>query len=359
MRYLVILVFLLSVILFFCVNISPEQLPYAGLVPMFIPVFLIINFILLILLIFAKKKILVLPLAAILIGWKFIGVTLQFNNDSTDEKGLSVLSYNAHMFSYEKYKANDPKVVPNIFNWIREQDVDIMGFQEFYQDYTTPARNAIKQISNEGKYNYSAQSVEEKSGRRFFGLAIFTKHPIINEGKIFDNRKTNGAMFIDITVNKDTIRVYNVHLESMSIPADQLDNIDGIKENYRKTWRRLNRGMVNRAKQVTVLTDHIKNSPYPVILMGDFNDVPYSYTYFTVRSILENTFETIGNGFGFTFNKVLFFLRIDNIFYSDQLTPIRFNTLREVDYSDHYPIEAVFQLNPLIKAVPQPLDTDQ
>jgi len=331
------------------------MLPYAGLVPMFIPVLLILNFVLLILLAMAKRKLLILPLVAIVLGWKFIGVTFQLNSKNEEKGGLSVMSYNAHMFNYERYKANDPKLSSNIFNWIREQDVDIMAFQEFYQDFTTPARNAIKLISNNGKYDYSAQSVEGKLGKRFYGLAIFTKYPIINEGKIFDNSRNNGAMFVDLKVEKDTIRVYNVHLESMSIPADQLDNIDGIKENYRKTWRRLNKGIVSRAAQVDILVEHLKNSPYPIILMGDFNDVPYSYTYFTIRSILENAFETVGRGFGFTFNRVLFFLRIDNIFYSNTLKPLQFNTLKEVDYSDHYPIQAIFSTSPLVN----PIATDE
>ncbi|WP_215224720.1 endonuclease/exonuclease/phosphatase family protein [Echinicola shivajiensis] len=348
MRYLVFLFFSVSIILFFGVNISPEVLPYAGLVPVLIPLVLLLNIILLVILVLSKKKTFILPLIAILLGWKFFGVTFQMNEKNESGEGITVMSYNAHMFTYEKYKANDPKATSNIYNWIREQDVDIMGFQEFFQDHTTPARNALKMISNEGKYHYSTQSVDGRTGKRFFGLAIFSKYPIINEGKIFDNKRNNGAMFVDLKIDKDTIRVYNVHLESMSIPADQLDNIDGIKENYKETWRRLNKGMVSRASQVNVLKEHISLSPYPVILMGDFNDVPYSYTYFTLRSILENSFESVGRGFGFTFNRVLFFLRIDNIFYSKSLTPIQFNTLQEVDYSDHYPIKATFSRVPLI-----------
>lgn len=100
-----------------------------------------------------------------------------------------------------------------------------------------------------------------------------------------------------------------------------------------------------RASQVKILSEHIKNSPYPVILAGDFNDVPYSYTYFTLKSILLNAFEEAGRGFGFTYNKVLFFLRIDNIFYDEAFEIRQFKTHREVDYSDHYPISAVFKLD--------------
>ncbi|MDN3668142.1 endonuclease/exonuclease/phosphatase family protein [Echinicola jeungdonensis] len=344
MRYIITLVFLLSALLFFSVNISPEALPYAGLISLLIPFFLITNFILFFFLLLRKSKSALLPLVAIILGWKFIGITFQLNSKSENTDGISLLSYNVHMFNYEKFKANDPNISPNIYNWIREQNVDIMGFQEFFQDHTTPSRNAIKLISNEGKYHYSTQIVEGKPDKIFFGLAIFSKHPIINEGKIFDNQRSNGAMFVDLKVNQDTIRVYNAHLESMSIPAEKLDNMDGIKEKYRETLHKLNKGAVSRATQVQVLADHIQNCPYPVILMGDFNDVPYSFTYFTLKSVLKNAFEEVGRGFGFTYNRVLFFLRIDNIFYGKGLTPVQFNTLREVDYSDHYPISSIFQL---------------
>jgi endonuclease/exonuclease/phosphatase (EEP) superfamily protein YafD len=89
------------------------------------------------------------------------------------------------------------------------------------------------------------------------------------------------------------------------------------------------------------------------ILVGDFNDVPYSYTYFTLRNIMDNGFEKAGKGFGFTYNKVLFFLRIDNIFYDQDLGILDFKTHSEVDYSDHYPVSAVFSLeNKNLKLLP-------
>src|SRR5690606_3320508 len=110
--------------------------------------------------------------------------------------------------------------------------------------------------------------------------------------------------------------------------------------------RKLKNGIQMRASQVKILSEHIQNSPYPVILAGDFNDVPYSYTYFTLRSILRNAFEEAGRGFGFTYNQVLFFLRIDNIFFGEGLEAKVFKTHREVDYSDHYPISAVLKRVP-------------
>lgn len=346
MKYLTSFIFAISVALFFSVGISPQNLLLPGLVPLFVPVFLLVNLVLLAVLALFKRKLLILPLIAIIIGWQFVGVTVQFN-DQSQKEGLSVLSYNVHMFKYDKDKGG---IRTDIIHWLQAQDADIMGFQEFYQNSSGAIPNAVKLLERNGVYDHRMQVVEDWSGERFFGLAIFSKYPIINYGTLFSNHKTNGAMYIDIKINQDTIRVYNVHLESMNIPAEQFKSIEDITKTYNKTLKKLNRGVLDRAQQVNKLVKHIKVSPYPVILLGDFNDVPYSYTYVTIREVLKNAFEAAGFGFGFTFNRVLFFLRIDNIFYSKVLNPLRFKTLRGADYSDHYPIKAVFSVHPLIQA---------
>lgn len=192
---------------------------------------------------------------------------------------------------------------------------------------------------------YSYQIIEGVPQRRSYGMAIFSKFPIINEGKIFDNNRANGAIFADIIYQSDTIRVYNVHLESMQINSEVLENLDGVKENYRQTLGKLHRGSLARSKQLKLLEDHLSNSPHPVIIMGDFNELPYSNTYFRLSKNYINAFEEAGNGFGFTYNRILFFLRIDHIFSSPTVKPLQFKTHREVDYSDHYPISATFEVS--------------
>lgn len=344
MRYITVTVFLVSLLLFLSIYLSPENFSYIGLLPLMIPFALAANVVLAIFLVFGRKIIIVLPILALIIGWKFIQVTFQLNEKTDATEGLTVLSYNTHLFNF-RWNNDTPEASPqNALQWVRDNPADVKCLQEFLQDYTTPSHNSIKQLSREGEYEYAYHIVDGNPKKRSYGMAIFSRHPIINEGLVFDNKKNNGAMFVDIKVNKDTIRIYNTHLESMSIRADQLGDVEGIKQNYRSTLRKLKNGIQTRAAQVKILSEHILNSPYPVIMAGDFNDVPYSYTYFTLRSILKNAFEEAGRGFGFTYNKVLFFLRIDNIFYSQGLNAVHFKTHREVDYSDHYPISAVLKL---------------
>lgn len=353
-RFITGFIFLVSLALFYSVYISPEFFPYVGLITLTIPVLLVINAFIFILLVLAKRKLAILPLIALLAGWKFVGITFQMPKEQTEENGLSVLSYNVALFSYSRNNGDSKETNKNIIKWLQDNPADIKCFQEFYQDPTTPSRNAIKLLGTDQGYEYSYQIIEGKPRAKSYGLAIFSKYPIINEGKVFDTQRNNGVIFADIKVDKDTIRIYNAHLESMSIESENLNNLDGIKENYRQTLKKLKNGQVVRASQLGILEEHMNNSPYVNILVGDFNDVPYSYTYFTLKKYMNNAFEKAGRGFGFTYNKVLFFLRIDNIFYENPLNALQFKTHKEVDYSDHYPISASFNWEkPLQKINPE------
>lgn len=344
LKFFTIFFFLVSLALFFSVYISPLYFPYVGLIALTIPVLLVINLMLLVGLVVVKRKLAILPLIALIAGWKYVGMTYQIGETNPDKTGFSVLSYNVHMFSFSR-DGNSSKS-QNMMQWLKENPSDVKCFQEFYNDPTTPSRNSIKQLGTEVGYNHSYQIIQGNPKKATYGMAIFSRFPIINDGVVLDSRTTNGIIFADIKAGKDTVRVYNVHLESMNIPSAELDNIDGIKENYKKTLGKLKRGQVSRASQLRTLLEHMENSPYRNILVGDFNDVPYSYTYMSLRSIMDNAFELAGRGFGFTYNKVLFFLRIDNIFHDKSLKIKHFETHSEVDYSDHYPVSAVFELEP-------------
>jgi endonuclease/exonuclease/phosphatase family metal-dependent hydrolase len=64
-----------------------------------------------------------------------------------------------------------------------------------------------------------------------------------------------------------------------------------------------------------------------------------------MKSLLNNAFEEAGNGFGFTYNGKLFFLRIDNQFVDEGLTVTDFRTHRNIPFSDHFPISATYSLD--------------
>lgn len=259
-RFIVSLFFIVSLALFYSVYISPEFFPYVGLLTLTNPLLLLINALIFISLIFAKRKLAILPLIALIAGWKYIGITIQYNMPPNEPEGLSILSYNVHLFDYFRNDPNAALINQNMVKWIKDNPTDIKCFQEFYQDHTTPSKNNLKLLATDEGYEYSYQIIEGNAKKRSYGMAILSKYPIINDGKVFENRKNNGVIFADIKIDRDTIRVYNAHLESMSIDKDNLNNLEGIKENYRETLRKLKNGQLIRATQLDILQEQDRKS---------------------------------------------------------------------------------------------------
>jgi endonuclease/exonuclease/phosphatase family metal-dependent hydrolase len=184
--------------------------------------------------------------------------------------------------------------------------------------------------------------LRDRSGAEF-GIAIYSKLPIINTGEIrSESGNFMNSIFADVLLGEDTIRIYNTHLESMSIDEENVVNTDRLAQSYKDTGYRLRRGFISRAQQIKGLIKSIKDCNHKIILCGDLNELPYSYTYFSLRRLLNNAFEKAGNGFGFTYNGKLFFLRIDNQFFSKDINIHKFMTYRNVDFSDHFPLTATY-----------------
>lgn len=178
-------------------------------------------------------------------------------------------------------------------------------------------------------------------------MAIFSKYPMIHRGSLqVSESPHNSILYADVVKDEDTVRIYNVHLQSMSIDEQQLTNSNSqtISKNLKQLVFQLKHGFIRRAAQIDNLCKHLERSPYPVILTGDLNDMPYSYSYQNLKKYLHSSFENGGRGFGFTFNGKMFFLRIDNQFYSEGITLSDFKTHNSVKHTDHFPISADYFL---------------
>lgn len=260
---------------------------------------------------------------------------------------IEVLSYNVRVFNVYSHLNTDFVSSRETIEWVAQRDDDIKCLQEFYVQPGSEIFSSIKVISQKTPYHYFEPIVTNSIGAQF-GMAIFSKYPIIHRGSLQATKSShNSILFADIVKGKDTIRVYNVHLESMSIDEGELtsSNSETISKNLRQLFSQLKHGFIRRAAQIDNLCDHLEKSPYPVILTGDLNDMPYSYSYQKLKKYLHSSFENGGHGFGFTFNGKLFFLRIDNQFYSEGIKLNQFETHRKVKHTDHYPISAKYSLD--------------
>lgn len=301
-----------------------------------------------------KWRIALLAMLPIVLGFTFIKRTfstdLEHIGVGNIENSISIMSYNVETFKLYSWGDNKAKR-DSLIDFLGSQKVDIYCFQEFFYTpgkyFTTTEK--LKKFE-QFKYHYFEPGVVTSKNHQF-GVAVFSRFPIVSKGAIRFSEEAslaNLCVYADIQLKNEIIRVYSVHFESNHLNIEDLEKIkkgDDHSWQITKNWlKQLRRGYDNRREQVLKVVEHIKSSPYPVVLCGDFNDVPLSYTYQNIQNVLEDSFVEAGFGLGTTYNGNLPGLRIDYIFKDPRFTAYNFEEL-EVDFTDHFPVKCVLQLN--------------
>lgn len=335
------IVLIFSLLVYSSVLLPPSYVWWTGFLSLAIPFVIGANFILLIYYITINKRVLLYPLVSLIVAFPFIRATIAINPyASTENSEFSVLSYNIRFFKDAK-AYNYGNFSPEMMHWVLNDSSEIKCFQEFYSHPAFPNLDMLNRLKANGYQHHLIDLTPEIEP--IHGLSIFSKFPIIKKGALyFQDHTFNGAMFVDILINNDTIRVYNLHLRSMGLDSKEIMSPE-IKEKYKDVAWSLRSGFVARSRQIQQVAEHIEASPYPVILCGDLNDMPFSFTYFKLRRKMANAFEASGNGLGFTYNGKLPFLRIDNQFYDDFFEALYFEVDRNAENSDHFPIKTSYK----------------
>jgi len=297
--------------------------------------------------IFRKSPRVLLSVGILLVGYPLILRTITWHTIKKEDtrKGISILSYNLMWCDVDNYTSGkDSTNAINITKKVVSIEADIKCVQELFNADYLPQFNMIKKLRNTHRYyTYVHSTPGNDKGQGSIGLAIFSKYPIIKKKEKHWSINHNGLLSADIVINKDTIRVINVQLRSMGVRVNRVfdakDDNEKAKREAKTIYHQLKEGFQDRIIQMIELETWIKTSPYPLIVVGDFNEVPYGYTYGRTSKYLKNAFEEQGRGFGFSYHRAPGFLRIDNQFFNAKDFDIkRFKTFSEVPYSDHYPI---------------------
>jgi endonuclease/exonuclease/phosphatase family metal-dependent hydrolase len=260
------------------------------------------------------------------------------------ENTFKVMSYNVRLFnSYEDRNSGSEK---KVISFLKEQKPDIICLQEFYINGSPDEKDQYFKEALGGKYQ-SHMRVISTSRNHYYGIVTYSKYPIIRKGQVTHPGSSSLSIFTDVIIEKDTFRIFNNHLQSFRLKrmersfveevTDPADNeaLDAMKS----LSLSLKKGFIRRAQQAESLKATIDKSPYPVIVAGDFNDTPVSYSYRKIRKGLNDSFVRSGYGAGFTYRGNYPPNRIDYILYDNRLESRYFEILK-VRYSDHYPVEA-------------------
>ncbi len=328
--------------------VSPTIFWFAGFLGFFIPFLIIIHVAFFLRACVRLKRSAFFYLIMLAAGFVFLRATFSVNGIMKDksEPGLNVLSFNVRVFNTYQHLRNDDLISSKqMIKWTIDHPAEIKCLQEYFNKEGSEVFNTRAQLSDAG-WTYIHEKIvftDRTDGK--FGLAIFSKHPMVFKGEIRSpSDDFQNTIYCDIKNGDDTVRIYNLHLESMSIDEENIFNTDRLKKSYKDTGNRLKKGFITRGIQVDYLVKHIEKCPYPVVICGDFNELPYSYVYHRLRQNLNNAFESAGFGFGFTYNGRLPFLRIDNQFASEDMEILKYTTSREMTHSDHFPITVSYRL---------------
>lgn len=343
-------------------KISPADFWPIAFVGLLYPFLVLINVVFLIFWLFTKKRFALLSAVALMVGFTHLLNLIQINDIRKElpDSGTNIrfLTYNVRNFGLYNYHPNRElnfSYRNNIFRYLNEKEYDIIAFQEFVVDRKGEFRTLDTLTRFLDARNHHFEYTRFSRYQNYFGLATFTKFPIVNRGKIpFRTKAGNLCIYTDIAIKNDTIRVYNLHFESIglsdedhlfvetmtnTIASDQPEN---ISKHSRRIYNRIRRAFIWRAAQATKVAEHIAKSPHPVILAGDFNDTPMSFAYHQIAQNLNDAFRS-GRGMGRTYMIAIPGFRIDYIFHDTAFKPYNFKT-ESLPYSDHYPVSVVFHI---------------
>ena len=161
--------------------------------------------------------------------------------------------------------------------------------------------------------------------------------------------RANGSAAFFLLVDGDTVIVINNHLESTHMSDEDRQryteiingDMDGgdARAETRRLVDKLSANMAIRAPQAEAVHEYIeRHRRYPIIVCGDFNDTPISYTRLTVAQGLTDCYVETGNGPGISYNIRGFYFRIDHMMCSEHFEPYSCIVDDDIDASDHYPL---------------------
>jgi endonuclease/exonuclease/phosphatase family metal-dependent hydrolase len=356
-------IFTILLYLLACLNpyAPPSQYWLIGLLGLVFPILFFLMIGLFFTWLFVKSRWSWVCLAIILLGWQQIKVAFGFRlpkefNVAKPPNTLRVMQWNVS--SWDEANKDQKKGLTYrriMLDLVEAQNADVLCFQEFFEshnptyfDPTTPVLDSMG-----FKYHYFCPSLMWTIEFQM-GVTILSKYPIVDTAQhsYGRNQLAENLIYADIKVNDQIIRVMTTHLQSVKFSKEDYMNLSKIKNTNQEgfiesktTIGKVKRAYTFRVPQADTVRKYINQSPYPVIVCGDFNDVPNSFTYFKIKGNLQDAFVQQGSGLGRTFQYISPTLRIDYILADKKFKVNQFNKIT-VPYSDHYPIVADFNLKP-------------
>lgn len=332
---------------YLAVIISPGDLALPAFFGLAYPYLLVINIIFVIVWTMLLRYEAVISLVIIILGFNHFSNYIKLIRPSGDKTNTyKVLSYNVRLFNVFENNSGITSE-KKIITFIKNQKPDVICLQEFFIE-GNPALKESSIIQALGAKYYSHMKIIGSGRNRYYGIITLSRFPIIGKGEIKYQGSSSLSIYTDLLIQNDTVRLYNNHLQSFRLKRmeksfiEELTGSDDKQKEVKSISSSLKKGFISRSLQAQILKDNINKSPFPVLVVGDFNDTPVSYAYTKIRKGLSDSFVNSGYGAGFTYKGNYPPNRIDYILYGNPFINSFFEILK-LRYSDHYPIVAYFK----------------
>ena len=319
-----------------------EWLPILGLA---FPALFAINLLFLLYWWVQLKLKLVIPLCFALVNLIHASKYVQYTRKNTQgKKDLVVATYNTQLFGAIDKQNSFEEVLARL----SQDSFDILCLQEVFSQNELKTR--LLELKKAG--NYKMYSFFRQIPERPYGMAVLSKHRIVSSGRVGMGGNTgNMTIYVDVVMDLDTVRIYNVHLQSIRFSRGDYDFIkkpentsqNGL-EGSKNLLRRLKEAYPKRADQADSVAKHISTCQYPILVAGDFNDVPLSFAYNKISKGLLDAFREKGRGFEQTYKGPFPNFRIDYLLYSKYFACTSYSSFSDIA-GDHKLVKAGFTIN--------------
>ncbi len=310
--------------------VEADRFPYISILSLGIPILVGLNLLFAFYWALIRRKQFFLSFPILVLGYFFLGsfVKVGFHDQQIEEGDLRVMTFNVRAFNRAGY-IDRPDVQQETFRFIAKEAPDIICYQE----------TGVRKQAEFDRYPYRYVNYENHRKRTVLG--IFSKYPIVDSGTFNWSDSRNNGSFADIVYKKDTIRVYNLHLESFGVTGSRR-NI--AEQPSLRLYQRLTRTFKKQSEEAKLFLEHRNATSYKTIVCGDFNNTQFSHAYRLIKGDrMQDTFEEKGSGLGRTYNFLHFPFRIDFIL-ADPAFEVRAHKNYNVHLSDHFPVMASFRL---------------
>lgn len=339
-------------------DLNPEEFWLLSLLPLALPYLLLALIIFFVFWIFIKPLWSLISVIFIVFGFHAVQHIIPLRLGSSFQMvqapgTIRVMSWNVELLNINN-REKRPDGKAHMLQLINRYNPDIACLQEVVAGEDTNAINYLPDILEQLQfkdYFYAYNLRNDFDSHHHFGILILSKYPIVKKQSMINTPDDYNStfQFTDVLIGSDTVRVFNVHLQSLKFSEENMEYIDegkvhtDVPAESKSVLAKLKTGVLKRAVQARFVKDEMNHTPYPIILCGDFNDVPASYAYATIGENMQNAFVEKGSGISRTYSGISPTLRIDNIFVDSNFRVMQFKRIRK-PISDHFPIIADIRL---------------